>query len=227
MHGPRQHRGGHHRHLADLNHKRLARLQPDGMGRDRVLDHVYRWVSCACESTTSCWCFSRDDHYLVEVQWCVWPKASYSCHVVNLHPVFWSLWCYANDDTAVRDNQRWQIGVYSGLISRRIICRVFQGIGAAGCFSLALVIAYEMVPKEKYPAQAAQLAASTALGSLVGPLIGGAISQDTTWRWVFLLKSVAISSKSGFRLIIVQCPSWGIDRHSTLHQHTEKFPSSW
>ncbi|KAL9123684.1 MAG: hypothetical protein Q9217_006910 [Psora testacea] len=52
-----------------------------------------------------------------------------------------------------------------------------------------------MVPKEKYPAQAAQLAASTALGSLVGPLIGGAISQDTTWRWVFLLNGALLQSR--------------------------------
>ena len=64
-----------------------------------------------------------------------------------------------------------------------------------------------MVPKEKYPAQAAQLAASTAFGSLIGPLIGGAISQDTTWRWVFLIKSVALCSKSEFWLIVVSVPA--------------------
>ncbi|PVI01633.1 MFS general substrate transporter [Periconia macrospinosa] len=67
-----------------------------------------------------------------------------------------------------------------------IICRVFQGIGAAGCSSLALTIAYEMVPKDKYPVQAAQLAGATAFGSLVGPLIGGGASQNAEWRWVFL-----------------------------------------
>lgn len=49
-----------------------------------------------------------------------------------------------------------------------------------------------MVPKEKYPIQAAQLAVTQALGSLIGPLIGGAISQNTTWRWVFLIKSVML-----------------------------------
>lgn len=78
--------------------------------------------------------------------------------------------------------------------SLSIIFRMFQGIGAAGCFSLALIIAYEMVPKEKYPLQAAQLAATQALGSLIGPLIGGVISQSTTWRWVFLIKLVISST---------------------------------
>lgn len=69
-----------------------------------------------------------------------------------------------------------------------IICRVFQGIGAAGCWSLGLTIAYEMVPKEKYALQAAQTAGATALGSLAGPFIGGGSSQSGQWRWAFLFK---------------------------------------
>ncbi len=63
-----------------------------------------------------------------------------------------------------------------------IINRAFQSVGAAGCVSMALVMAYEMVPKEQYPAIAAKIAAATALGSLVGPLVGGGISERSTWR---------------------------------------------
>ena len=75
----------------------------------------------------------------------------------------------------------------SQTMTQLIANRAFQGIGAAGCWSMALVIAYEMVPKEKYPATAAKLGAATALGSLIGPLIGGGISERSTWRWAFLL----------------------------------------
>ncbi|KAI9788799.1 MAG: hypothetical protein M1816_006580 [Peltula sp. TS41687] len=75
----------------------------------------------------------------------------------------------------------------SQTMNQLIINRALQGIGAAGCVSMALVVAYEMVPKEQYPAIAAEIAAATALGSLVGPLIGGGISEKSTWRWVFLL----------------------------------------
>lgn len=53
---------------------------------------------------------------------------------------------------------------------------------------MTFAIAYEMVPKHEYPAQAALISVAIALGSLVGPLIGGAVSQGTTWRWVFLIK---------------------------------------
>lgn len=68
-----------------------------------------------------------------------------------------------------------------------IVNRVFQGIGAAGCVSMALTIAYEMVPKSQYPSIAAQLATASALGSLAGPVIGGGVAEKATWRWVFLL----------------------------------------
>lgn len=53
---------------------------------------------------------------------------------------------------------------------------------------MALTIAYEMVPKCRYPSVAAQLATASALGSLAGPVIGGGVSEKATWRWVFLLK---------------------------------------
>ena len=76
----------------------------------------------------------------------------------------------------------------SQTMTQLIVNRVFQGIGAAGCVSMALTIAYEMVPKRRYPSIAAQLATATALGSLAGPIIGGAVAEKASWRWVFLLK---------------------------------------
>ena len=75
----------------------------------------------------------------------------------------------------------------SHTMNQLIINRTFQGIGAAGCVSLSLTIAYEMVPKAQYPAIAAEIAVATALGSLVGPLIGGGVSERSSWRWIFLL----------------------------------------
>jgi MFS family permease len=61
-----------------------------------------------------------------------------------------------------------------------------QGIGAAGCFSLALTITYEMVPQDKYPKHTAIFSAVIAMGSVAGPLIGGAFSEKAFWRGIFL-----------------------------------------
>lgn len=71
---------------------------------------------------------------------------------------------------------------------RRVVCRAFQGVGAAGCISLAIVMIYEMVPASKYPLFMAIQSLANALGSLCGPLIGGGVSEYSTWRWAFLIK---------------------------------------
>lgn len=76
----------------------------------------------------------------------------------------------------------------SQTLTQLVVNRVFQGIGAAGCVSMALTIAYEMVPKGQYPSIAAKLTTASALGALAGPIIGGAVAEKATWRWVFLLK---------------------------------------
>ena len=73
-------------------------------------------------------------------------------------------------------------------MTQLIVNRVFHGIGAACCASMALTIAYKMVPKSHYPSIAAQLATANALSSLAGPVIGGGVAENTTWRGVFLLK---------------------------------------
>jgi MFS family permease len=48
----------------------------------------------------------------------------------------------------------------------------------------------DMVPPEKLAKYAANLSAVYALSLLVGPIVGGALSSTTTWRWVFLIKYV-------------------------------------
>jgi len=46
---------------------------------------------------------------------------------------------------------------------------------------------YEFVPKEKLGAYGALNAVSVALANVMGPLFGGLISRNTTWRWIFFL----------------------------------------
>jgi MFS family permease len=70
----------------------------------------------------------------------------------------------------------------------RIIFRSFQGIGGAGCFSIAMVVFFELIPKEKYAKYGSIVSADIAFATLLGPLFGGIITDNTTWRWVFLIK---------------------------------------
>ena len=67
----------------------------------------------------------------------------------------------------------------------RIICRAFQGIGGAGIFSMVPIIVAEMVEPVKYGAYNGIIALAIALSFLLGPVLGGAITDNTTWRWIF------------------------------------------
>ncbi|KAF2233033.1 MFS general substrate transporter [Viridothelium virens] len=100
-----------------------------------------------------------------------------------------------------------------------IACRVLQGVGAAGCIALPITITYEMVPRHKYPLYGALVSTSNALGSLTGPLIGGGISERSTWRWIFLLNVPAA-------LLAILFFSISLPRHFPHHGQTPHLSSS-
>jgi MFS family permease len=54
--------------------------------------------------------------------------------------------------------------------------------------ALTFVIIAELVPVEKYALYSGITAIIYGVAYLMGPLVGGAIVQNTTWRWVFLIK---------------------------------------
>ncbi|KAI1747026.1 MFS multidrug transporter-like protein [Xylaria castorea] len=85
-----------------------------------------------------------------------------------------------------------------------IIFRAFQGLGGGGCYSLGTIITMDLVPAAQYTAATARLSICVSLGLLLGPVIGGAISANTTWRWIFIINvPVAIIC---FGLVIVGMP---------------------
>ena len=73
---------------------------------------------------------------------------------------------------------------------KRIVLRAFQGMGGSGIFSMVLVIAPTLVPREKHGRYMAVISSVFAIASVLGPVLGGAITTHSTWRWVFLLKYV-------------------------------------
>ncbi len=68
-----------------------------------------------------------------------------------------------------------------------IVGRCIQGIGGGGTQILALVILTDFVPLRYRPKYFAVIQAAWALGTIIGPLVGGAFAQHTTWRWVFYI----------------------------------------
>jgi MFS family permease len=66
-----------------------------------------------------------------------------------------------------------------------IVGRAISGIGAAGISSGSYTILAFSVRPEQRPAMTGLLGASFAVASVAGPLIGGAFTEHSTWRWCF------------------------------------------
>lgn len=77
--------------------------------------------------------------------------------------------------------------------------RAFQGIGGAGIFSLTPVIIAEMIPPEKFGAYSGLASSTIGLSFLLGPIVGGAISDQNVWRWIFLIKYTRTTPCAYFR----------------------------
>ncbi|QGA21607.1 hypothetical protein EYB26_009318 [Talaromyces marneffei] len=71
------------------------------------------------------------------------------------------------------------------------VFRAFQGFGASGIYSMTLVIAPTIIPPGQMPKYIALISTVFALASVVGPLMGGAITESGQWKWVFLFNAPA------------------------------------
>ena len=63
--------------------------------------------------------------------------------------------------------------------------RSIQGIGGGGIISLSEVLITDLVPLRERGTWFGYQSGVWALGSVTGPIIGGAFAQHTTWRWIF------------------------------------------
>ena len=65
--------------------------------------------------------------------------------------------------------------------------RVLQGFGGAGIITLSQLVYADLVPLRLRPKYFTMVLGAWALGSLLGPLVGGLFVEHVTWRWCFWL----------------------------------------
>ncbi|KAI1613464.1 major facilitator superfamily domain-containing protein [Exophiala viscosa] len=68
-----------------------------------------------------------------------------------------------------------------------LVGRCFQGVGGGGIIILALVICTDIVPLRYRAKYYGIIQAAWAIGTCLGPLLGGAFVEHSAWRWIFYL----------------------------------------
>jgi MFS family permease len=68
------------------------------------------------------------------------------------------------------------------------VFRAFQGIGGSGVYALTMVLVAEITPKKYFGAISAMINGVFVIASAIGPVLGGAVTTYSTWRWCFYLK---------------------------------------
>ena len=73
----------------------------------------------------------------------------------------------------------------SGSMVQLILFRGVQGLGAGGLFSLALSIVGDVIPPRDRGRYQGYFGGVFGIASIVGPLAGGFLVDQASWRWVF------------------------------------------
>ncbi len=68
-----------------------------------------------------------------------------------------------------------------------IIFRGLMGIGGALMWPAILGLTFDLLPESKAGLAGGLVIAAAGLGNAIGPLVGGALTQALSWRWIFLV----------------------------------------
>ncbi|HSX46330.1 MAG TPA: MDR family MFS transporter [Candidatus Saccharimonadia bacterium] len=68
-----------------------------------------------------------------------------------------------------------------------VLARGLQGIGAGGLMSLVLAIVGDIIPPRQRGRYMGYFMSVFAVSSVIGPLLGGFLTDSLSWRWVFFV----------------------------------------
>lgn len=75
----------------------------------------------------------------------------------------------------------------SGSIGMLVVARVFQGFAGGPLMPLSQTLLMRIFPKEKAGAAIGLWSITTLVAPVVGPILGGYLCDDYSWRWVFFI----------------------------------------
>ena len=85
-------------------------------------------------------------------------------------------------------------------ITQLIVLRLVQGAAAGGLMTLAMAAVGDLVAPRERGRYQGYIAATFAVATVVGPLLGGLLVENASWRWVFFVNLPWASPRwSGWR----------------------------
>src|SRR3954469_17842804 len=93
-------------------------------------------------------------------------------------------------------------------ITQLIVLRLVQGAAAGGLMTLAMASVGDLVAPRERGRYQGYIAATFAVATIVGPLIGGTLVDHASWRWVFFVNlPLGLAALVGLRLRLPTPPS--------------------
>jgi len=89
-----------------------------------------------------------------------------------------------------------------------VFFRIVQGIGGGGLVPLSQSILLESFPREKHGTAMAIFGMGAMLGPIVGPLLGGWITDNWSWRWIFYINIPIGILSIIMNIIVIQDPPY-------------------
>jgi DHA2 family multidrug resistance protein len=93
-------------------------------------------------------------------------------------------------------------------LSMLIICRLFQGLAGGGLQPAQQAIIKDSFPPEKLGMAFAITGITTVLAPILGPSLGGYITDNYSWRWIFFI-NIPVGLLAAFlaKILVVDPPS--------------------
>jgi MFS family permease len=92
-----------------------------------------------------------------------------------------------------------------------IVGRAIAGLGASGLFAGLMVIMFHTIPLQQRPMFQGAFGAIFAIGSVVGPLLGGTFVDKVTWRWCFYINLPVGAISIIVTILLVHLPDQKLD----------------
>ena len=79
------------------------------------------------------------------------------------------------------------IGGFAPNVGLLLACRALMGVGGAMMWPAILGMTYAILPQSKAGLAGGLILGAAGFGNAIGPLIGGALTDTLSWRWIFFL----------------------------------------